>query len=230
MLRVISVASLHVISRHCLVFTSFHCFHLSSVRFWALLTAHVLVLGVAPGARYLLWRLQISHPRGITYGDLAGEIVGPFGKNLVFIFIYTAFFGNMAILLLTCSDALAEMMFVAALFFSKIFETDCHVAKWEPEAKISDCVCFVQSQCCRVQWQVRSAGHLSHCLHSDNGSGFAAGVPIAIAARSQFYCRVLRRLYFCCGRNHPWSNLHLSRHSRWKCQSHEAKYATCVLH
>eukprot|EP00750_Incisomonas_marina_P013899 INCI17564.6.p1 GENE.INCI17564.6~~INCI17564.6.p1 ORF type:complete len:398 (-),score=36.49 INCI17564.6:585-1685(-) len=67
--------------------------------------------GLAFYSGYLLWRLQISHPRGITYGDLAGEIVGPFGKNLVFIFIYTAFFGNMAILLLTCSDALAEMMY-----------------------------------------------------------------------------------------------------------------------
>lgn len=62
--------------------------------------------------RYLLWRLQISHPKGITYGDLAGEVIGPCGKNLVFVFIYTAFFGNMAILLLTCSDALAEMMCV----------------------------------------------------------------------------------------------------------------------
>ena len=37
---------------------------------------------------YLLYLLQKSHPGGITYGDLAGEIVGTVGKNVSFRFCH----------------------------------------------------------------------------------------------------------------------------------------------
>jgi len=57
-------------------------------------------------AGILLWRLQVWFPEGITYGDMAFAVLGRKGQKLVFFFIYVAFFGNLAIYVLTCAESL----------------------------------------------------------------------------------------------------------------------------
>merc|ERR1711959_737599 len=54
----------------------------------------------------LLWRLGMSHPGSITYGDLAGKVMGDnLWRGLIFFFVYTAFIGNMAINVLVSLDS-----------------------------------------------------------------------------------------------------------------------------
>mmetsp|Transcript_6221 Transcript_6221/g.10691 ORF Transcript_6221/g.10691 Transcript_6221/m.10691 type:complete len:468 (-) Transcript_6221:296-1699(-) len=59
----------------------------------------------------LLHRLQEWFPHGITYGDMAFEVIGLKGQTIVFGFIYVAFFGNLAIYILTCAEALQNVFF-----------------------------------------------------------------------------------------------------------------------
>jgi amino acid permease len=80
-----------------------------------LVPAVILLLVFAVATLYpglLLWRLRNAHPGGVTYGDLARAVVGPATQRVVFVFIYTAFFGNMALLLLTASQMLQNLMCV----------------------------------------------------------------------------------------------------------------------
>lgn len=56
----------------------------------------------------LLWRLGMSHPGSITYGDLAGKVMGEnLWRGVIFFFVYTAFIGNMAINVLVSLDSTA---------------------------------------------------------------------------------------------------------------------------
>jgi len=59
----------------------------------------------------LLHRLQSWFPDGITYGDIALEVAGKSGQRAVFVFIYVAFFGNLAIYILTCAEALQNVFY-----------------------------------------------------------------------------------------------------------------------
>jgi vesicular inhibitory amino acid transporter len=59
----------------------------------------------------LLWRLRNFHPDGITYGDLAGLVVGLSGQKIVFGFIYVAFFGTMASYVLACAKTVKAMLY-----------------------------------------------------------------------------------------------------------------------
>mmetsp|Transcript_12995 Transcript_12995/g.25221 ORF Transcript_12995/g.25221 Transcript_12995/m.25221 type:complete len:472 (-) Transcript_12995:215-1630(-) len=61
----------------------------------------------------LLYRLQAWFPQGITYGDMAYEVIGRRGQKLVFGFIYIAFFGNLAIYVLTCAETLQAAFYGA---------------------------------------------------------------------------------------------------------------------
>ena len=51
----------------------------------------------------------MSHPGSITYGDLAGKVMGENSawRGLIFFFVYTAFIGNMAINVLISLDSSA---------------------------------------------------------------------------------------------------------------------------
>ncbi|GBG28094.1 Proton-coupled amino acid transporter 4 [Hondaea fermentalgiana] len=59
----------------------------------------------------LLHRLQSWYPQGITYGDMAHQVIGVRGRQIVFGFIYVAFFGNLAIYVLTCAEALQSAFY-----------------------------------------------------------------------------------------------------------------------
>ena len=50
----------------------------------------------------------MSHPGSITYGDLAGKVMGEnLWRGVIFFFVYTAFIGNMAINVLVSLDSTA---------------------------------------------------------------------------------------------------------------------------
>mmetsp|Transcript_6195 Transcript_6195/g.11006 ORF Transcript_6195/g.11006 Transcript_6195/m.11006 type:complete len:479 (-) Transcript_6195:63-1499(-) len=59
----------------------------------------------------LLYRLQAWFPQGITYGDCAFEVLGRTGQQIVFGFIYIAFFGNLAIYILVCAETLQNLFY-----------------------------------------------------------------------------------------------------------------------
>lgn len=90
------------------------------------------VIGLLPGAAVLvvfaglslysgmlLYRLQTWFPHGITYGDMALACSNRLGQQVVFFFIYIAFFGNLAICILTCAETLQA-----------VFYDWRHVCKW----------------------------------------------------------------------------------------------------
>jgi amino acid permease len=58
----------------------------------------------------LLHRVQSWFPAAITYGDAAGAVLGARGRAICAGFIYLAFFGNLALYLLTCAAALQEVL------------------------------------------------------------------------------------------------------------------------
>mmetsp|Transcript_6872 Transcript_6872/g.14312 ORF Transcript_6872/g.14312 Transcript_6872/m.14312 type:complete len:460 (-) Transcript_6872:52-1431(-) len=58
----------------------------------------------------LLWRLHHTHPNAVTYPDLASDVGGSTTKGVVFVFLYVAFFGNLAIYIVICRGALSAMI------------------------------------------------------------------------------------------------------------------------
>ena len=84
-----------------------------------LLLCFFMVLSIYSGL--LLWKLHLQFPYGVTYGNLAEAVFegslrkADFYKRIIFTFVYSAFFGNLAINMLLCTQCLQNIFGASAM-------------------------------------------------------------------------------------------------------------------